>query len=77
MSKARIVEIEYPDGRTAYRIQQRHWLFKWKWVSAWINSPLGAMCDDTFYTLEEAKENLCYFDGTPATIKMLESEECE
>ena len=62
--KARIVERTSPDGRKEYVIQQRHFLFRWLWVDAWVNSFFGASCRDSWFTLEEAKENLCFFDGT-------------
>ena len=62
--KARIVERTHVDGQKEYVIQQRHPLFRWWWVDAWINSWIGAACKDAFPTLEEARKNLCYFDGT-------------
>lgn len=74
--KTRIIErtIPYPGGsRVEYVIQQKHFLFRWVWVDAWINSDLGAMCQDSFPTLEEARQNLCLFDGTPVIDKVLES----
>jgi hypothetical protein len=69
--KARIVERTTPDGRKEYVIQQRHWLVHWWWVDAWVNSWLGAACCDYFPTLEEAQRNLCYFDGTPTTERVI------
>ena len=71
MKKTRIVMKTFPGGRICYTIQQ-HFLFRWMWVDAWINSPFGAACQDTFYTLEEAKRNLCYFDGTKTKIEVVE-----
>ena len=62
--KARIVENTLPSGRKSYTIQQRHFLFWWWWVPAWANSWAGATCNDTWNTLKEAEENLCWFDGT-------------
>lgn len=62
--KARIIKRTCPDGDTQFVIQQRHFLFRWMWVSAWVNSSSGAACQDSFSTLEEAKNNLCYFDGS-------------
>jgi hypothetical protein len=62
--KTRIIKREMPDGRVEYTIQQKHFLFRWWWVDAWINSMDGASCQDSFSTLEEAKANLCYFDGS-------------
>jgi len=60
----RIVKRIYPDGNIKYVIQQRHFLFRWIWVDAWINSLSGAACKDTFNSLEEAKKHLCYFDDS-------------
>lgn len=64
--ETRIIKRTLPDKRVEYVIQQKHFLFRWWWVDAWINSMCGAYCQDSFSTLEEAKENLCYFNGTPA-----------
>lgn len=70
MAKARIVERTAPDGRKTYVIQQRHFLFRWWWVDAWINSWAGAACNDTFHSAEEAEKMLCFFDGTPTTERV-------
>ena len=67
MSSTRIVERVHVDGDKEFVIQQRHFIFKWWWVDAWVNSPNGASCNDSFDTLEEAKRNLCYFDGSVST----------
>jgi hypothetical protein len=64
MKQTRIIKTTMPDGRIEFTIQQKHSIFFWWWVDAWINSSAGASCIDTFSTLEEAKKNLCYFDGT-------------
>lgn len=69
--KTRIVERTSVDGTKSYVIQQKHFLFRWWWVDAWINSISGASCNDTFNTLEEVKQNLCYFDGTKAIDKVV------
>jgi hypothetical protein len=60
--KVRIVKRVMPSGITEFTIQQRHFLFWWLWVDAWVNK--GAECTDTFDSLEDAKRNLCFFDGT-------------
>lgn len=65
--KARIVERTAPDGGKCFVIQQKHFLFRWWWVDAWVNSLAGAACQDTFNTRAEAHANLCFFDGTPTT----------
>ena len=62
--RVRIVERTSPCGRISYVIQQKHFLFRWWWVDAWINSSAGALCIDYYDTLEEAMEHLCLFDGT-------------
>jgi len=54
-----------------YVIQQKHFLFKWWWVDAWVNSSSGASCQDSFDSLEEAKNNLCYFDNTKVKEKVI------
>ena len=71
MSKVRIVKREGVDGRISYVIQQKHFLFRWWWVDAWVNSSCGASCQDYFDTQEEAKDNLCYFDGTKTIDKVI------
>ena len=72
MKNVRIIERTNVDGRIEYVIQQRHFLFKWWWVDAWINSWCGAACQDSFSTLEEAKSNLCYFDESKPKEKVVE-----
>lgn len=62
MKKARIIKREYPDGSTRYVIQQKHFLFRWWWVDAWVNC--GVDVTDSFGTLEEAENKLIWFDGT-------------
>lgn len=69
MKKARIVETTYPDGTRDYTIQQKHFLFRCWWVSASCNYPEGAL--DTFNTLEKAKENLWFFDGSKPVSKVV------
>ena len=64
--KARIVQRTLVDGRIVFVIQQKHYLLRWPWVDAWINSLYGAECCDSFDTLDDAKKHLCYFDGSVA-----------
>lgn len=71
MDKVRIIERTLPCGQVKYIIQQKHFLFRWWWVDAWINSLSGAWCEDDFDSLSEAVENLCYFDGTPIKEKVI------
>ena len=49
----------------------RHFLFRWWWVDAWINSFGGASCKDSFDSLEEAEDNLCYFNGSKPTERVI------
>ena len=65
MKQTRILKRTYPGGNITYTIQQKHFLFRWWWVDAWVNSGIGVQCIDTFDTMIEARENLCHFDGTP------------
>jgi len=62
--KTRIIKRILCDGKIKFVIQQPHFLFRWWWIDAWVNSFSGAWCQDSFDTREEAKKNLCYFDGT-------------
>ena len=71
MKKVRIIERTLPDQRKKYVIQQKHLLFRWWWVDAWLNSSCGASCQDSFDTLEKARENLCYFDGAKAIDRVV------
>ena len=67
--KARIIKRTFPDGRISFVIQQKHFLFRWWWVDAWVNA--GVECEDSFDTLEEAKKNLCYYDGTKTKEELI------
>lgn len=67
--KARIVEITKPDGNIIYVIQQKHWLFRWIWVSAGCNTYDWVI--DTFSSEKEAKKNLCWFDGTKNKCRII------
>jgi len=69
--KTRIIKRTDVDGGIEYVIQQKHFLFRWWWVDAWVNSLSGASCLDHFGTLEEAKKNLCYFDNSKITEKVV------
>ena len=41
-------------------------------VDAWINSGVGAACNDSFSTLKEAQEHLCHFDGSKAKERVID-----
>ena len=70
MKKVRIIKVTDVDGRVEYTIQQKHFLFKWKWVNAWANSQFFSY-DDSYPTLEEAKKHLCYFNGSKSKIEVV------
>lgn len=74
MIKTRIIKRTYPDKYYNYVIQQKHFLFRWWWVDAWINSSSGAYCRDSFSTLEKAQKNLCYFNGTECIEEVIVNE---
>ena len=70
--ECRIIKRTHPyQGRVTYVIQQKHHLFRWQWVDAWLNSIDGADCLDSFGSLEEAQENLCLFDGSKCKEKVV------
>ena len=71
MKKVRIIERKGPNGHSEFVIQQKHFLFRWLWVDAWINSSFGADCQVYFSTIEEAKKNICYFDGSECSEKVV------
>lgn len=60
--KTRIIKRTAVDEKVTYVIQQKHFIFFWWWVDAWVNSGVDCACE--FKTMEEAEQNLCYFDGT-------------
>lgn len=61
--KARIIKRTLPSGRVRYVIQQKHFLFRWWWVDAWVNS-INPYVNYEFDSLESAHENMCWFDDT-------------
>lgn len=69
--KARLVEIIYPDGTKAYQIQQRHFLFRWWWVPAWVNS-WDPYIRDTFTSLDDAKSTLALYNGPKKRTRVIE-----
>ena len=71
MKKTRIIKRTNPGGRVNFVIQQKHFLFWWWWVDGWVNSWAGAACTDSWDTLEQAKNHLCHFDGTPVKEKIV------
>lgn len=72
--KFRIVKKTNYDRET-YTIQQKHFLFRWLWVDAWINYSMGAHCVDTFDSLEDAEKHLCYFDNSTSKIEVIKEYE--
>lgn len=70
---ARIIKRTNVDGNVTYVIQQKHFLFWWWWVDAWMNA--GPDCECSYDTLEEARKNLCYFDGTKVKEEVVPNQE--
>ena len=68
MKKVRIVKRTNVDGVITYIIQQKHFIFRWWWVDAWVNNAVDTKCE--FSSLEEAKRQLCYFNGSKAVIEV-------
>ena len=66
MKKCRIIKREF-GSKVEYVIQQKHFLFWWWWVDAWVNSYDGPGCIDSFPTLDEAKDNLKFYNGSKST----------
>lgn len=71
MKKVRIIKRTYPDKQIYYVIQQKHWLLWWLWVDASLNALDYAGCSDQFVSLDLAKTNLCYFDGSKTVDEVI------
>jgi hypothetical protein len=67
--KTRIVKRTNVDGTVNFVIQQKHFLFFWWWVDAWVNHSVSTI--DCFSTLEELENHLCYFDGSKTKQEIL------
>lgn len=72
MRQSRIVKRTCCNGQVVYVIQVKHFLFRC-WADAWTSRIDGVYFMDTFPTLEEARRNVCYFDGTPARDEVVEN----
>jgi hypothetical protein len=59
MESTRIIKRTSPLGMVTYVIQQKHFLYRWRWVDAWMNH--GFETEDSFSTLEEAQRRLPLF----------------
>ena len=59
MKKCRIIKREF-NSKVEYVIQQKHFLFWWWWVDGpdWVNN---------YPTLEEAKDNLKFYNSYKST----------
>ena len=68
MKKTRIIKIETQQG-TWYQIQQKSWLFG-RWDTAEADSSWGDYTT-IFTSLEGAKANLKYFDGSIPEYKVV------
>ena len=64
--KTRIVELTLPNGFKIFEIQQRRF-FIWKAGE----SDIDWLCDNRYYSLDEAKANLPYFDGTQIRTRIV------
>jgi hypothetical protein len=71
MTKVRIVERTGKDGSITYTIQHRYFLFPLWWVDACVGLWDGGYLQNTWDTLEEAKANLPFFDGTRVKQKVV------
>ncbi len=60
MIKIRIVKQTMPDSRIVFEIQRK---FLWMWIDAYYFNHTAKIYR-IYSTLEEAKKDLCYFDGT-------------
>ncbi len=60
MNKLRIVKKTDIDGEELYVIQRKYFLIGWMDATTFNSTDFV----DTFDSLEEAKENLSYFDGS-------------
>jgi hypothetical protein len=69
MKEVRIVKRTNVDGVITYIIQQKHFIFRWWWVDAWVNNSVDTKCE--FYSLEELENHLCYFDGSKTKQEIL------
>ncbi len=74
----RILEITKPNGNKRYIIQKRRFIFRWLWVD--MKYPMHAMEFSTvreYYSLEEAKADLCLFAGTKDKFKEVYKTRCK
>jgi len=62
-TKLRIVKKTRPNQTVTYRIQQRHWLFRWWWED---------VGDNRHSSLKQAQAELCNFDGTREKIEVVD-----
>lgn len=68
MKPVRIVERTHLDGSVKYVIQTRFWFFRWRWADAGREYEYA---QDTFPSLKEAQENICHFDGSRHTDRVV------
>ena len=61
-NSGRIVEKEI-NGKISYTVEQRHFIFRFWWVDAWVNSLDGACFTDTFDNKPEAQQLLDFLQG--------------
>ena len=68
MKKARIIERTFPDGTVEYYIQKK--CLWWYDVCEW-DARFDTSFAISFDTLEDARQNLCYYDGTKIIDKVI------
>lgn len=52
-----------PDGRIEFTIQQRHFLFFWWWVDAWVNNDVYIVIDQDMHSYESILGIYDTFEG--------------
>ena len=62
--KTRIVKITRENGSFEYQIQQ-------KFLFWWIDAIYGSSSQTTFLNLDQAKNYLCYFDGSKSKVEVM------
>ena len=70
MKKVRIIERTFPDGTIKYYIQKKC-LWWWYEVCEW-HARLDTSFAISFDALEEARQHLCYYDGTKTIDKVID-----
>lgn len=67
--ETRILKITSPVGMVWYAIQRKRKLFKWTW---WADVPCDQFSSNSYTTLEAAKLQQKWYDGTPWKKEIVE-----